>query len=362
MPSLRAGSKFSERRCGQVRNAGRSLVLAGITMLISAEAEAHFKINMPMSWMSQDTVGGPQKTGPCAAVANTSLGDSPGTPTNMVTVFQSGQTIPISVTATIAHPGWWRVALVEGASATQTLTTLPDPQAQKGTNCTPAIMANPVWSPTQPIIADGLPAGSVAATQQKGTLTLQVKLPENATCTNASPCTLQVIMVMTDHPAADCYYHHCANIAFGASTDGGMSSLSDASLGNDATAAGGGRGGSGAGGSASASTGGSSGSGGTTDTGGASATGGAIGSGGSPGSGGALTSSGGAGPSAATGGSPGTTSSSGGSSSGGSGAPGQSGGGSGGGCNFVSPGGASWILSGAGLIALALIRRRRQIR
>ena len=142
------------------------LSFGAIGLLTPSTAWAHFKLTAPASWMSQDSVGGPQKNGPCAATPNTSLGDSAGTPTNAVTVLQSGQTVSVSVTVTVPHPGWFRIALAEGASSTQTLTTLADPQAQAGTNCTPAIMSNPVWSPTQPIIADGLPAGSTASTQQ----------------------------------------------------------------------------------------------------------------------------------------------------------------------------------------------------
>jgi MYXO-CTERM domain-containing protein len=345
----------------------RSLAFAAATILLSPVAEAHFKINMPMSWMSQDTVGGPQKNGPCAAMPNTALGDSPGTATKMMTVFQAGQTIPISVTATVAHPGWWRVALVEGASSKQTLTTLPDPMAQAGTNCTPAIMANPVWSPTQPIVADGLPAGSVATTQQKGTQTLQVKLPDNANCSNASPCTLQVIMVMTDHPKTDCYYHHCADIVLGSSADGGTTPTSDAGAASD-----GGRDAAGTGGSAVAGTGGAQGTGGgpgsgtgglpgaggvLAGTGGLSGTGGLVGSGGTTGSGGTFASSGGAGPSfPSTGGAPG-------SGSGGAATTNQSGSGSGGGCRVASGGESSSAgVGAAGLAALALMLRRRRPR
>lgn len=338
--------------------------LAAAPVLISPVADAHFKINMPMSWMSQDTLGFPQKAGPCSAIPNMGLGDTPGTPTKMVTVFQSGQTIPISVTATIAHNGWWRVALVEGASSTQTLTTLPDPS---GKTCTPVVMVNPVWSPTQPIIADGLPTGSVATTNQKGTLTLQVKVPENATCTSASPCTLQVIMVMTDHQFPDCYYHHCADIVVGSSADGGTPPTSDAGAASD-----GGRDAGGTGGSAVAGTGGAQGTGGgpgsgtgglpgtggvLAGTGGLSGTGGLVGSGGGTGSGGTFASSGGAGSSSAsTGGALG-------SGSGGSAATNQSGSGSGGGCRVASGGESSSAgVGAAGLAALALMLRRRRPR
>lgn len=281
--------------------------MALLGLLTPTVAHAHFKLNAPASWMSQDSVGGPQKTGPCAAVANTSLGDSAGTPTNVVTALPSGQTVSVSVTATVAHPGWYRIALAEGASATQTLSTLADPRAQMGTNCTPAIMSNPVWSSTQPVIADGLPAGSTASTQQSGNQTFQVTLPKGVSCPSTQPCSLQVIMVMTDHPASDCYYHHCADISIGSTTDGGGGAVgTDASVAKDAPTtardasgamASGGSGG-GMGGAAGNGSGGGTAAGGSTDAGGvfgrggSSGVGGVTGSGGSAGEGGSIVSGG----------------------------------------------------------------------
>jgi hypothetical protein len=162
-------------------------------LVVPATANAHFMLKAPACWESQDAVGGPQKNGPCAATPNTSLGDTPGTPSGIVTAFQSGESITVQVNVTVAHPGWFRIALVQGSSASQTLQSLPDPKAQAGTNCTPVIMSNPVWSPTQPILADGLPAGSNANTMQRGMQSFQVTLPPNAVCTSANPCALQVI-------------------------------------------------------------------------------------------------------------------------------------------------------------------------
>jgi MYXO-CTERM domain-containing protein len=285
-----------------------SLALGAIGLLTPSTAYAHFKINTPASWMSQDSVGGPQKNGPCAAVPNTSLGDSAGTPTKTVTVLQSGQTVSVSITVTVAHPGWFRIALAEGASSTQTHSTIADPQAQTGTNCTPAIMSNPVWSSTQPIIADGLPAGSTASTQQTGTQTFQVTIPKSASCTSTQPCALQVIMVMTDHPASDCYYHHCADISIGSAADAGSDSASadapiakDASgAAHDALGAGGGSGSAGAGGAGGAGAGGSTGAGGSVGQGGVTARGGSTGSGGVTSSGGS-TGAGGSGEGGVTG-------------------------------------------------------------
>jgi MYXO-CTERM domain-containing protein len=302
------------------------LAFGALGVMAPSSADAHFILDAPACWMSQDAVGGPQKTGPCAAVPNTSLGDAAGTPTHAVTVFQSGQTISVSVTATIAHPGWYRIALVEGASSTQTLTTLPDPQAQAGTNCTPAIMKSPVWSTTQPILADGLPAGSTASTVQSGNETFSVTIPASASCTSARPCSLQVIMVMTDHPVGDCYYHHCADISLGAAgTDGGSSTG-----GSTGTAGGAGTTGSGTTGDAGTTGAGTTGDAGTT---GAGTTGGA-GAGGSPGSGGHA-------------------------GAGGAEVPAKSG--SGCGCVLSSSGGGtSWALIATGLVALAMARRRRR--
>lgn len=232
--------------------------------LLSNTASAHFTLDQlddskPVSWMSQDSMGGPQKAGPCAAtVAN---GDPMGTPTHIVTGLIAGETVKITVTATVAHPGWYRIALMEGASASQSLTTIPDPMAMSGTNCTPAIMTNPVWSKTQPVIADGLPAGSTAKTMQSGTKVLTATIPQNASCTTAAPCTIQVIMVMTDHPANDCYYHHCADITTdgGGNGDAGTPDARDGGM-----SSGGGNGGSAMGGAAA---GGAKGSGGVTEIG-----------------------------------------------------------------------------------------------
>jgi hypothetical protein len=343
-------------------------------VLAPSPADAHFMItaaamppkpNTVQSWMSEDMVGGPQKNGPCAAVPNTALGDTPGTPTHAVTVVQSGQMVTVPITVTVSHPGWFRIALVEGPSSTQTLTTLPDPVAQTGlpskSVCTPAIMANPVWSATQPILADGLPAGSTATTEQTGTKTFQVMIPSTASCTTAQPCTLQVIMVMTDHPATDCYYHHCADLALGAgTTDGGNPSGSG---GSSATGGAGGAHETG-GASGSGNSGGVTGTGGsgTGGTGAVTGTGGSVGTGGSPetagttGTGG-LPGSGGSSGSGATGNSSGTTT--GGTGVGGSGAPATPGS-SGCSCVLATRGGPSWALSGAGLLALIIARRRRR--
>ena len=334
------------------------LLLGGIVLLAPTRASAHFKITDPttppqpatvQSWMSQDSVGGPQKNGPCGAVPNTALGDSPGTPVpNAITVVQPGQKVTVPITITIGHPGWFRISLFDGPSSGQTLTTLPDPKAQAGTNCTPAIMTNPVWSPTQPILADGLPAGSTASTMQSGTKTFQVTIPSGASCSTAQPCTLQVVMVMTDHPANDCYYHHCADVTVGSGATGGSTGTGGSKVGTGGATGTGGVTGTGG----STGTGGNHGTGGGTETGGngASASGGAGGSNVSTGTGGA---------SGAAGQSGGTTTGTGGSATGGSGNSTQPGS-SGCSCIVTGPERTSWFVGAAGVLALVVARRRRR--
>ncbi|HEY8927345.1 MAG TPA: SCE4755 family polysaccharide monooxygenase-like protein [Polyangia bacterium] len=280
---------------------GLSLSLLGT--LAPAPARAHFKLNaidskMDVSWMSQNDQGAPQKTGPCAAVGM-GAGDPAGTPTGKVTDVKAGQMVSIAVNGTVGHPGWYRVSLVEGPSSSQTLTTLPDPALQ--TKCTATMINNPVWSTTQPVIGDALPAGSTATTNQSGAATLKVMIPQNANCTTAKPCTLQVVMIMTDHGPPDCFYHHCADITVSGGSNSGAGGASTGGAGGGGPSASGGAGGrmaaggasgaAGAGDSGSAS-GGTSGSGGATASGGTSASGGATASGGASASGGATSSGG----------------------------------------------------------------------
>jgi hypothetical protein len=345
--------------------------------LIPATAQAHFMLNSPTSWHTQTTDGSPQKTAPCGNEAATGTAAS-----GVVTNFQPGQTVNVSVTSTIAHPGWWRISLRQGASSTQTAAAFPDPAplgaAGSAQQCTPAFIDNPVWSTTQPVLLDrlGIPAGSNSTTtNQSGTKMFTVTIPSNANCTSA-PCTLQVLMFMTDHPAGMCNYHHCADITVGATGTGGMGGAGGASGGRGGAAGGmagrggmGGRGGTtGAGGGAGTT--GAGGSGGTTGAGGTSATGTAgttgtggsdvSGTGGDTGAGGTSVSGAGGdtGAGGATGAGGSSTTGTGGSSATGTGATG--GGGADGGCSCAvgQPIGALPAL----LMAIAVIAGRRRTR
>jgi hypothetical protein len=330
------------------------LSVAGLGVLVPAFAQAHFILNAPTSWWSQASDGSPQKMAPCGDEATTGTSAS-----KMVTTVQSGQTVAVQVTATVAHPGWYRISLKQGASATQTATAFPDPPtlgaSGSAQQCTPAFIDNPVWSPTQPVLADklGLPSGSTSTTTvQSGMKTFNVTIPPTATCSSASPCTLQVLMFMTDHPAGSCNYHHCADIAL---AGGGTGGAGAGGHGGAAGTSGGAKGG--AGGS-------SSGTGGTTvSTGGAS---GAAGAGGEPGgTGGAHVS--GSGGTNATGGTPGTggtgsggTNATGGTTGGSTGGAGAPAGDGAGGCSYSAARNAGGKLGIAVVLVLAVAAARRR--
>ena len=83
---------------------GSALVTCAIGALAPSVAHAHFTLDAPPSWMSQDALGSPQKQSPCG-------NESGGTATGMVTAFQPGQKITLKWTEIIAHDGWFRIAL-----------------------------------------------------------------------------------------------------------------------------------------------------------------------------------------------------------------------------------------------------------
>jgi hypothetical protein len=216
-------------RRAEKRGRRSAIIIGAIGVLAPGRAHAHFILDQPVlpgqpaCWMSEGTDGAPEKTGPCG-------NEGGGTPTGKVTAFQSGQTITMTINEVVPHAGWYRVSLVAGRSSSQTTTTLPDPSTP-ASSCAATIVS----SPTLPILADGVLRHQSAFSMPQS---LQVMLPTNITCTDASPCTLQVVEVMNDgaHFPPGCFYHHCADVTIGApGADGGSSGGSDASVGADAS-------------------------------------------------------------------------------------------------------------------------------
>ena len=193
----------------------------GAVFVISRSSDAHFELVAPPSWMSQDSLGSPQKLGPCGDELD---GTDAATPSGIVSAYQVGDTITVTVDEKVFHPGHYRIAL--GVNGPGDLPAEPGVDAGTGTPCGTAEIEDP---PVFPVLADNVFPHTAPFS---GPQTTTVKLPPNVTCAN---CTLQVIEFMSNHPLNNpggCFYHHCANISVGA--DGGTAL--DASTPNDASA------------------------------------------------------------------------------------------------------------------------------
>jgi hypothetical protein len=200
LPHLREQSLGTLRRRTSV-----GVVFALGSMFVSHFASAHFVLQAPPSWMSQDSTGSPQKMGPCGD-------EGGGTPSNIVTPFAPGQTITVTIKEAVFHPGHYRIAL-----STNSRSELPaDPTVTAGsTPCGTTVVESPA---VFPVLADGILDHSAAFS---GPQSVQVTLPSNITCTK---CTLQVIEFMSDHPLNNpggCFYHHCADISIQSTGTGG---------------------------------------------------------------------------------------------------------------------------------------------
>ncbi len=237
----------TSRRLGCIAPA---IVVAACVTLVVVPAHAHFILQAPPSWMSQDTVGAPEKLGPCGNEAG-------GTATGTITAYQCGQTITVTIDEVVTHPGHYRIAL-----AVNSRSELPAEPTVTATSSTPCGSVPVQSPPVFPVLADGIFDHTAAFTAPQS---IQVTLPSNVTCTK---CTLQVIEFMSDHPLNNpggCFYHHCADISIQAPSIGT----------GGASAAGGNKG-----------TGGAKATGGVQGVGGANATGGVQGVGGANATGG----------------------------------------------------------------------------
>lgn len=161
----------------------------------------------PAAAHEQNGLGDPQKAPPCGDPGN-------AMPTGMVTAFQAGETITITIDETIYHPGHYRVAIAPNDPSELP----PEPLVTEGDGyaCGTAVIQNPV---VYPVLADGV---LVHAAPFGGVQSFDVTLPSDLSCDS---CTLQIIQFMSEHGLNDpggCYYHHCATI----SVQGGVSDTS----------------------------------------------------------------------------------------------------------------------------------------
>ena len=194
--------------------AGALVALAvAATALSTSPAGAHFVLQSPASWKSQDSFGGPQKLGPCGD-------EGAGKLTGEVTAFQQGQTITVTIDEKVFHPGHYRISL-----AVNDRSELPaEPVVTPGSSaCGTVDIESP---PVFPVLADGVfPHTSPFS----GPQSVDVTLPPDVTCDH---CTLQVIEFMSEHGLNNpggCFYHHCADISIGhVAVDGGTPDAGEA--------------------------------------------------------------------------------------------------------------------------------------
>lgn len=168
-------------------------------LLLSAGANAHFRLLAPASWLEENQLGDPQKAGPCGGT-NADYGK----PTYAVTNVKGGTALHIKVQETVYHPGHYRVAL-----AVNSPNELPvDPKATTMTNERGMVMSvsAEVGAAAPPVLVDGLWPHQAKAADPWET---DVTIPN----INCKACTLQVIQFMEQHPMnnpGNFTYHHCA--------------------------------------------------------------------------------------------------------------------------------------------------------
>jgi MYXO-CTERM domain-containing protein len=207
----------------------RPLLLAAFAVgYLPATAGAHFYLQAPPATYDQNALGDPQKAPPCGD-AGTAVA------TGIVTSFEPGQTITVTIDETIFHPGHYRIALAldDGVFPEEPPVT-PD--------TTPCGSAPIDPNPTFPILADGVFEHTEAFSEPQS---IDITLPDDVSCDN---CTLQIIQFMSNHALNDpggCYYHHCAQIAISSdpvaatstSGDDGADSSGDGATSGEATTA-----------------------------------------------------------------------------------------------------------------------------
>src|SRR5262245_41948843 len=106
-PADLEGRRTPERRRGVAAHLPPALlaaILAFGALSWAGRADAHFVLQTPPSWWSQDTLGNPQNQAPCGD-------DGTGTATGTVTTFAAGETIQIRLDEVVTHPGHYRVAI-----------------------------------------------------------------------------------------------------------------------------------------------------------------------------------------------------------------------------------------------------------
>ena len=162
------------------------------------DAQAHFFLVSPASWIEQDEQGDPQKMAPCGGT----LADG-GTRTGAVTEMQGGSMLRLAINETVFHPGHYRVALARRINLLPADPAAVMKETENGPRSDHAEIAK---SPKPPVLVDGLWQNQERRT---GPIETEIMIP-NIDCEG---CVLQVIQFMEGHPGVregGFSYHHCA--------------------------------------------------------------------------------------------------------------------------------------------------------
>ena len=127
---------------------GVLLPLAATAILVPA-VQAHFKLMEPASWIEENSLGDPQKLGPCGGTSA-----SPGKPTNAITNAKGGASLHIKLMETIYHPGHYRISL--GVNGISDLPTDPEVATRENERGPWAISAKIDPSPAPQVLIDNL--------------------------------------------------------------------------------------------------------------------------------------------------------------------------------------------------------------
>ena len=163
-------------------------------VLLPITAWAHFDLTEPKA--ADKSTNGGKGPSPCGPTADSGI----------VTSVQGGTEITVSVTETVTHPGFYRVALATSRNLLPADNVVKDkdgkvlPPAGPGNSASAEFQA----SPRYPVLADNLfphTDGSSKMFSQK------IMLPNM----NCDKCTLQVIEFMAQH-GPPYFYYHCADL------------------------------------------------------------------------------------------------------------------------------------------------------
>src|SRR5438552_3126988 len=91
----------------KLRVMSAAMAAGALGLLVPGLESAHLTLNSPMHWAQQGSLGVPERRAPCGQA-------DPGPaalPTSVVTTYRPGQTIIVSITEDVQHPGWYRSVL-----------------------------------------------------------------------------------------------------------------------------------------------------------------------------------------------------------------------------------------------------------